>query len=316
MNTLAFALLAFSLTEAVVDDFRYADAAAAASVWSVTPPAARGIPRLALLADHRRGRPPHDEGEEAATGVEDLGGRVWDLSACRDSVAQDWPEWIKAGLLDFVCPMDYTENDPRSPRWSRTRCSWWAGRTPIYPSIGVTRLAFRICRPTAWRGKFHHVCGSAAAGFTIFNFSPDVAEVILPGVGAGAWLATSEACKAWGDGRGRGRSSVKSLNQLPGVHTLQDVFAMADPVGRAREFRHQRIETGGAFRCGTTGVSKKLRPCLLSPAAITFWHPRTMPCRTDAGQSTKSVSSAAPPAGASSRPLKWILPSVVLSNLA
>ena len=39
MNTLAFALLAFSLTEAVVDDFRYADVAAAASVWSVTPPA-------------------------------------------------------------------------------------------------------------------------------------------------------------------------------------------------------------------------------------------------------------------------------------
>jgi len=27
---------------------------------------------------------------------------------CRQSVAQDWPAWIKAGYLDFVCPMDYT----------------------------------------------------------------------------------------------------------------------------------------------------------------------------------------------------------------
>ena len=27
---------------------------------------------------------------------------------CRESVAQDWPAWIKAGYLDFVCPMDYT----------------------------------------------------------------------------------------------------------------------------------------------------------------------------------------------------------------
>ena len=30
---------------------------------------------------------------------------------CRESVAQDWPQWIKAGYLDFVCPMDYTTSD-------------------------------------------------------------------------------------------------------------------------------------------------------------------------------------------------------------
>ena len=30
---------------------------------------------------------------------------------CRESVAQDWPAWVKAGYLDFVCPMDYTTSD-------------------------------------------------------------------------------------------------------------------------------------------------------------------------------------------------------------
>ena len=46
--------------------------------------------------------------------------------ACRDSVAQDWPEWIKAGYLDFVCPMDYTAKDARvrraGPKPDETGC--------------------------------------------------------------------------------------------------------------------------------------------------------------------------------------------------
>jgi hypothetical protein len=35
-------------------------------------------------------------------------------------------------------------------------------------------------------GQIYHARRLGAAGFTIFNFSPDVAEAILPGVGIGA----------------------------------------------------------------------------------------------------------------------------------
>ena len=105
--------------------------------------------------------------------------------ACRDSVAQDWPEWIKAGWLDFVCPMDYTESDLSFASLVENQLKLVGGRIPVYPGIGATasRSALSADRVV---GQIHHARSLGAAGFTVFEFNPRTAQSIIPGVGLGA----------------------------------------------------------------------------------------------------------------------------------
>jgi uncharacterized lipoprotein YddW (UPF0748 family) len=130
----------------------------------------------------------HDEAKQLSPKLKISAAVFGSYPSCRESVGQDWPEWIKAGLLDFVCPMDYTESDDAFCSLVENQMQLVAGRTPIYPGIGATasRSALSADRVV---GQIYHARRLGAAGFTIFNFSPDVAEAILPGVGAGAGSA-------------------------------------------------------------------------------------------------------------------------------
>jgi len=105
--------------------------------------------------------------------------------SCRESVAQDWPAWVQAGYLDFLCPMDYTESDEKFCGLIENQLGLVAGKIPMYPGIGATASRVSL---TADRvaGQIHHARRLGAAGFTIFNFSPATAEAIIPGVGLGA----------------------------------------------------------------------------------------------------------------------------------
>ncbi len=101
--------------------------------------------------------------------------------ACRESVAQDWPEWVKAGYLDFVCPMDYTQSDLQFTGLVENQVKLVGGRIPVYPGIGAWRLPRdRVI------GQIHHARSLGAAGFTIFNFNAEAAGSVVPGVGLGA----------------------------------------------------------------------------------------------------------------------------------
>ncbi|MBN2474442.1 MAG: family 10 glycosylhydrolase [Pirellulales bacterium] len=105
--------------------------------------------------------------------------------ACRESVAQDWPEWIKAGYLDFVCPMDYTQSDLAFAGLVENQMELVDGRIPVYPGIGATASRSTLSADRVV-GQIYHARALGAAGFTIFNFSAGTAESILPGVGLGA----------------------------------------------------------------------------------------------------------------------------------
>jgi len=127
----------------------------------------------------------HDEAKTLSPKLKISAAVFGSYPSCRESVGQDWPAWIKDGLLDFVCPMDYTENDETFCTWVENQMQLVAGRIPIYPGIGATasRSALSADRVV---GQIHHARRLDAAGFTIFNFGSDVAETILPGVGVGA----------------------------------------------------------------------------------------------------------------------------------
>ena len=102
----------------------------------------------------------------------------------RRSVAQDWPAWIKAGYLDFVCPMDYTTNDAEFVSLVRNQLKLIEGRIPLYPGIGATATGIAMA-PDRVAGQIHLARTLGAAGYTIFNFDAGTAASIVPGVGAG-----------------------------------------------------------------------------------------------------------------------------------
>ncbi len=105
--------------------------------------------------------------------------------SCRDSVGQDWPLWVKAGYLDFLCPMDYTESDLAFGSLVSNQLKLVAGRIPVYPGIGATASssALPVDRVV---GQIHHARALGAAGFTIFNLDRTTIHSLAPGVGLGA----------------------------------------------------------------------------------------------------------------------------------
>ncbi len=104
---------------------------------------------------------------------------------CRESVAQDWPAWIKAGLLDFVCPMDYTNSDTTFCNLVTNQLRLVGKQIPVYPGIGATASNSRLSADRV-AGQIHHARRLGAGGFTVFNFSEGTASDIIPGVGLGA----------------------------------------------------------------------------------------------------------------------------------
>jgi len=104
---------------------------------------------------------------------------------CRDSVAQDWPAWIKAGYLDYVCPMDYTTSATEFRALVENQLKLVGGRIPVYPGIGATASSSTLS-PDRVVGQIHIARSLGAAGFTIFNFDRGTAQSIIPGIGLGA----------------------------------------------------------------------------------------------------------------------------------
>jgi uncharacterized lipoprotein YddW (UPF0748 family) len=99
---------------------------------------------------------------------------------CRRTVAQDWPEWVKAGYLDFVCPMDYTQSDLSFIGLVNSQLKLVDQRIPLYPGIGQWRLS-----DDRTIGQIHHARSLGADGFTIFNLNRSSAESFVPAVGMG-----------------------------------------------------------------------------------------------------------------------------------
>ncbi len=122
----------------------------------------------------------HDEAKKIKPGVKISAAVFGSYPNCRESVGQDWPEWIKAGYLDFVCPMDYTQSDVSFINLVTNQLDLVDRRIPLYPGIGAWRLSSDRAV-----GQIHHARRLGADGFTIFNYSPGLSEELLPGIALG-----------------------------------------------------------------------------------------------------------------------------------
>jgi uncharacterized lipoprotein YddW (UPF0748 family) len=74
-----------------------------------------------------------DSGKEVVLGADVFP----DAETASVLIAQEWGKWAGAGLVDFICPMTYTNNSGLFREYIRNAIELADGRCNVYPGIGV-----------------------------------------------------------------------------------------------------------------------------------------------------------------------------------
>jgi hypothetical protein len=104
-----------------------------------------------------------------------------DAPSAYDGVGQDWRLWITNGIVDFLCPMDYTTTLSDFTNLVAQQLTYAAGRVPIYPGIGAY-----VLQPDAALAQLQQTRAANTHGFNIFELSPSAITNLLPAIHAGA----------------------------------------------------------------------------------------------------------------------------------
>ena len=104
--------------------------------------------------------------------------------ACVTSIGQDWIAWAKAGYIDFVCPMNYTEDSAYFTALLANQLALMPKEVAIYPGIGATATN-SLLTPDAVVEQIYHSRALGASGWTIFDYSLDISETVLPALEMG-----------------------------------------------------------------------------------------------------------------------------------
>lgn len=102
--------------------------------------------------------------------------------SCRDEIGQDWVQWAKDGLLDFVCPMNYTASDTQLGTMVQVERDALNGCVPLYSGIGASAPGLPV---TQVIDQVRIARQSGADGFVVFNLDPAVTHDYLPAMGSG-----------------------------------------------------------------------------------------------------------------------------------
>ena len=102
--------------------------------------------------------------------------------------------WVKAGYLDFVCPMDYMSDNNGFELTVRKQMELVGGRIPVYPGLGPGASRGITGIRTAQQLMILRRLG--APGFMVFNYDRSLVEDVLPGLRKGVLSPAAN-----GDGR-------------------------------------------------------------------------------------------------------------------
>ena len=103
---------------------------------------------------------------------------------CITTIGQDWIAWAKAGYLDFVCPMNYTEDANYFTELLTNQLALMPKNVSIYPGIGAT-ASNSLLMPDAVVEQIYLARDLGASGWTIFDYSVDISEAVLPALTLG-----------------------------------------------------------------------------------------------------------------------------------
>ena len=103
---------------------------------------------------------------------------------CITTIGQDWIAWAKAGYLDFLCPMNYTEDTNYFTELLTNQLALMPKGVAIYPGIGAT-ASNSLLTPDAVVEQIYLSRDLGASGWTIFDYSLDISETVLPALTLG-----------------------------------------------------------------------------------------------------------------------------------
>jgi uncharacterized lipoprotein YddW (UPF0748 family) len=104
-----------------------------------------------------------------------------DAPSAYNGVGQDWRLWVTNGILDFICPMDYTTELHSFTNLVGQQLSYVDGRIPVYPGIGAY-----VLENDATLAQIEVTRAANTGGFIVFELSPASATGLLPAMGLGA----------------------------------------------------------------------------------------------------------------------------------
>ena len=94
----------------------------------------------------------------------------------RVSVAQEAERWAKEGLVDALCPMNYSKDTVEAGQWLRQQLRALDGAVPVY--AGLANYMTASPEELVSQIKDARKCG--ADGFVTFQLKPDFADQWLP----------------------------------------------------------------------------------------------------------------------------------------
>jgi len=103
---------------------------------------------------------------------------------CITTIGQDWIAWAKSGYVDFVCPMNYTEDSGYFTELLTNQIALMPKDVAIYPGIGVT-ASNSLLTPDAVVEQIYLSRALGASGWTIFDYAADISETVLPALTLG-----------------------------------------------------------------------------------------------------------------------------------
>lgn len=115
----------------------------------------------------------------------------------RESVAQDAAAWVEEGLVDFLCPMNYSGKPEEAAQWLRSQIQRVDGRIPLYSG-----LANYMCEtPEALRQEIRDARREGAEGFVCFQLKESFAQEWLPILGQHETAQKAPPPQRWGTPR-------------------------------------------------------------------------------------------------------------------
>ena len=98
---------------------------------------------------------------------------------CITTIGQDWIAWAKAGYVDFVCPMNYTEDVNYFTELLVNQLALMPKNVSLYTGIGAT-ASNSLLTPDAVVEQIYLARELGTSGWTIFDYSLDISETVLP----------------------------------------------------------------------------------------------------------------------------------------
>lgn len=97
------------------------------------------------------------------------------------SVGQDWVTWAQEGYVDFLCPMDYTDNVEKLDGWVRDQIERVGEHVPVCAGLGLAASSSRMETPEDMALQIDIARQAGAAGFVLFAWYPGCDEkIVLP----------------------------------------------------------------------------------------------------------------------------------------